>query len=475
MAVLQSGDGTSNLANVDANKRLLVNLPDAPDTAGYARIVDTDGRTLDTTENGYLRTSTVALSLYDQIEGSAVNTNLWNVSDVLTQTITQAGGFINLNAGGSIAANTYANLVSNKVIPLYGSLPFIVELTASVQNLPAANSTAEIGIGTVSHGTVPGDGAFFRWSPAGGFYAVINNGTSEASSANLAGQTFTDTDGSAITMPPTVIVNHLYAIEIVEDHVLFSVDDIQVADIQVPSGQAYPFNAGRQQIFARTYIGASSPSLAPKIMIGQLTAKYEDLQQYRQWGEVLASMGRSAYQSPITPFAQNANHANSTSPVSATLSNGTPGYTTLGGRFQFAAVGSAVTDFALFGFQIPTGFQLFINSLSISTISMGALGNALTPTIFDWGVGVNSSVASLGTVDSYGTGVWGPRRIPLGMQTFGLTTAIGAAASDITRRFETPLIVDSGRFFHIILQIPLGVATASQIFRGDIVVNGFFE
>lgn len=475
MAVIQDGNGSGNLASVDAKKRLLANLPDNPADAGYIRITDSDGRPLDTTENGYLRTSTAALSLYDQIEGAAVNTNLWNVSDVSGQTITQLNGFINVNAAGSIAANTYSNLVTNKVVPLYGSLPFIVEMTASVQNLPAAGSTCELGIGTVSHGLTPTDGAFFRWTAAGGFYAIINNGGVETPSINLVGQTFTDTDGSTITLPPNAVVNHLYAIEMVEDHVLFSIDDILVADVQVPSGQAYPFNAGRQQIFARTYIGASTPSLAPKISIGELTAKYEDLQQFRNWGEVMASMGRNAYQSPVTPFAQNANHANSISPVSATLSNTAAGYTTLGGRFAFQMVAGAITDFALFGFQVPVGFQLFINSVSISMLSTGALGSAITPSIFDWAVGINSSAVVLATADSYGTGVWGPRRIPLGMQSFGLATAIGASAPDIVRRFETPLVVDSGRFLHLILQIPVGAATGSQVFRGDAMFNGYFE
>lgn len=467
-----AGDTSGFNAEVDFYKNLQVNLPIAPETAGFAKIITADGDVIDTTENGYLRVSSVALSLYDQIEGNAINTNLWNI-DSTTQTITQAGGFINLNAGQSVAINTYANLKSNKVIPLYGSLPFIEEITAKVLNLPAANATGELGVGTISAGSVPSDGAFYRWDSAGGFYAIISNGGTETRSPNLAGTTFTDPDGTSVTMPPSVTINHLYAIEIVEDHVLFYIDDIKIADVQVPAGQAYPFNAGRQQLFARTYIGGTSPSLAPQISIGQVTAKYEDLQQNRSWGEVLATLGRGAYQSPITTFGQTPNHANSTSPTSATLSNTSAGYTTLGGRFQFTAVASAATDFALFGFQVPSGYQLLVNSISISTSTIGAIGSAITPTVFDWGIGLNSSAVSLATVD--GAGTWAPRRIPLGMQSFALSAVIGATASDVIRRFESPLIVDSGRYFHVILQVPLGAATVSQIFRGNIAVNGYFE
>lgn len=475
MAQLENGDPLVSTQAEVANRKLQVNLPADPEQAGCVRIVTVDGKAIDVTENGYLRVSQIVLSVFDQIEGAAVNTNLWNPYDVSGMTIVQANNLITMNAGASIAANGYANLISQKFIPLYGSIPCLLEMTATVINVPEANATVELGIGTVSHGTAPTDGAYFRWSPSGGFYAVINNGGVETPSTNLASQTFTDPDGTTITLPPTTIVTHLYAFEVVEDKVVFYIDDIEVATVNVPSGQSYPFNAGRQQVFARVYIGGSSPSLAPKVSIGQVTTKYEDLQQYRPWGELLASLGRGAYQSPVTPFGQTANHVNSASPVtpSPIPSNTLAGYPTLGGRWQIAAPAGAATDLILFGFQVPAGFQFFMNSISISTINTGAIGSVVTPTILDWSLGLNGSALSLATVD--GAGTWAPRRIPLGMQVFGLSAAVGALATDITRRFETPLVVDASRFLHVILQVPSGVATASQVLRGDVLINGFFE
>lgn len=473
MSIIIKSGASSDLAKVDADNQLLVNLPNDPEKAGNVRILDSDGKPIDTTENSYLRVSTVALSLYDQVEGNAVNTNLWNPFDATTQTVTQTGGFINLNAGQSVAINSYANLKSLKVIPLYGSLPFLLEITARVLNLPEANATGELGIGTAAAGSVPSDGAYFRWDAAGGFYAVINNGGTETRSVNLAGQTIADTTGDTITLPPSTNVIHLYTVEVVEDHVQFFVDDILVADVPTPAGQAYPFNAGRQQLFVRTYIGGTSPSLAPQIQVGQVTAKYEDLQQNRAWGELLASMGRGAHQSPVTAFGQTSNHVNSTNPTSAVLGNTTAGYVTLGGRWQFAAVAGAATDYALFGFQVPAGYQLVLNSVSISTANTGAIGSAITPTLLEWGLGLNASAVSLATAD--GTNTWAPRRVPLGLQAFGLSAVVGAMPGDLTRRFETPLVVDSGRFLHVILQVPSGAATASQVFRGVVELNGFFE
>jgi hypothetical protein len=41
--------------------------------------------------------------------------------------------------------------------------------------------------------------------------------------------------------------------------------------------------------------------------------------------------------------------------------------------------------------------------------------------------------------------------------------------------FEPPLVVEPNRFFHIIMQAFLGTATATEIFRGDAFVHGYFE
>lgn len=469
MAVLESPTDPTRLAEVDAAGNLKVNLPTDPSIAGCVRLLDSDSNPITTTENGYLRVSQANVILYDQVDGSAVNTNVWNPT-VSGMTVTQTGGFIALNAGAATTVNAYAILPSIKFIPLYGDLPLVARFNVKTVNLPIANATAELGIGNVGTNAAPSDGAFFRWGPAGQFFAVINNGGSESTSAALTG-TITDATGASVTLPPTSSVINLFEIEIVEDQVHFYVDDVLVATLAVPSGQAYPFNSGRQQAIARVYNGGSAPSVAPQLMIGQVIISQEDLNKQKPWQHVLASLGRGAYQSPISTFGQTANHANSTSPASATLSNTAAGYTTFGGRFQFAGVVGAATDFALFAFQVPAGFQLYVQSIAISCAVTGAA--IVTPSLFDWGLGINSSAVSLATAD--GTNTWAPRRIPLGIQAFAALAGIGSIANEIERDFETPLVVDSGRFLHVILQIPNGAATIGLIFRGDVMISGYFE
>lgn len=457
MAVIESPTQPTHLQEVDTYGNAQVNLPTDPTKAGNVRILDGNGDPLDVTENGALRISTSNLGFYDQVDGAATNTNLWNPI-VSTMTIALVNGFNVLNSGAVTTAGAYAILQSNKFLPFYGSLPFRASFNAKVVNLPEVNATCEMGVGAVSGTSAPADGAFFRFGPAGQVFCVLNNGGSETASA-------------ALVTPPTAAVVHLFEIEVVENLVFFFIDDAEAAMVPVPSGQAYPFNAGRQQVFARVYNG-TTPSLAPQLMIGQVIVVQEDLNQSKNWDSILACLGRCSYQSPVSTFGQTANHANSTNPSSASLSNTAAGYTTLGGRYQFAAVVGSATDYALFAFQVPAGYQMIINAVSISICNTGAIGG-LTGTILDWGLGINSSAVSLATAD--GAGTWAPRRIPLGMQSFGISAAIGSMPSDISRRFDTPLVVDSGRFFHVILQIPAGLATGSQVLRGDVMVNAFFE
>lgn len=178
-----------------------------------------------------------------------------------------------------------------------------------------------------------------------------------------------------------------------------------------------------------------------------------------------AVLGRGAHLNPSTG-AQTANHANSTSPSSATLANATAGYATLGGRWQFATVAGAATDYALFGYQVPAGYKLFVTGIAISAVNTGA-AVATTATVLDWSVSANSTSVDLGA--------GAPRRVTVGTQAFVVGAAIGAAANDVVRTFDPPLYVASGNFFHVILQMPVGTATGSQVLRGDVQINGWFE
>ena len=469
MAVIEGGSST-DLMDVTPEKAAKVALTKVADDAGFARILDSDAHGISTTENGAILTSQDTVQFFEQVDGSNLNVNKW-IASVSGMTITQTGGFITLNAGAATTANAYAILTSIQNIPLYGHLPVRITFNLKANVIPQSNLTIEFGIGTVATNASPTDGAFFRFTPASQFQAVTNYGGSESGTAlTIADATYTEPDGDSITTPPIANDCEIYDLIIVEDLVQFFLGDVLVKEVEVPVGNAYPTSSGRLPIFFRVFNSGSSPSTAPQISIGQIVVAQQATNQQIPWYDLLASVGLGAYQSPVNPFTQTTNHANSTSPTSASLSNTAAGYATLGGRYQFAAVASAATDFALFAYQVPAGYQLRVSGVTITCANTGAIGSAITPTILDWGIAVNSSAVSLATAD--GTNTWAPRRIPLGMQTFGLSATIGSSANDIVRTFSPSLTVDSLRYFHVILQIPVGAATASEIFRGDVLITG---
>lgn len=471
MAVIEDGANSGRKLAVNTENALPVSLTTDGTLAGFARILDSDGRSIVTTENGALSTSTANLLFFEQVDGTSLNTNVWTTS-ASGMSIAQASGFITLNSAAALTANSYAILTAIQQIPMYGHLPLRLSTNIKVPIQPQANLTIEVGIGQCATTAAPTDGAFFRWNSAAQFQGIVSTGGVETPSAALTG-TITELDGESVTVPPASNTTFLLDIILVEDQVQFLVNDVEVAVVNVPAGFAYPTSAGRLPFFARVYTSGTSPAQAPVINIGQIVIVQEALNQVRPWREFLAIMGRGAYQSPVTAFGQTANHANSTSPSSATLSNTAAGYTTLGGRYQFAAPAGAATDFALFSYQVPAGYRLIVTGIAISCVNTGAIGSAVTPTIVDWSAGVNASAVSLATAD--GAGTWASRRIPLGNGAFGLTAVIGAQTPDIVRTFDPPLVVDSQRFFHIITQIFSGAATASQILRGDVMVNAYWE
>jgi hypothetical protein len=196
------------------------------------------------------------------------------------------------------------------------------------------------------------------------------------------------------------------------------------------------------------------------------------VQSEATFAEAMARAGQGSFQNPTT-LAALANHANSTAPVAATLSNTAAGYAKLGGLWSAAALAGADTDYALFAYQVPSDRSLYLTGIDIATTIVTGAANATTATILQWGLGVNSTAVSLATTDSGAT--YGPRRIPLGMQSCLASLAIGGQIGpDVIRRFNTPIQVLPSRYVHIILAIPVCTATSSEVLRGAVTVNGFF-
>lgn len=183
-----------------------------------------------------------------------------------------------------------------------------------------------------------------------------------------------------------------------------------------------------------------------------------------------AGVGRSLITDPNTG-AQTANYANNTGPSNATLSNTTAGYTTLGGLFQFVAPAGAETDYALFAYQVPNGFNLYVDSVRITSVIHG-VKSSTTETLLQWALAANSSGVSLAT-----GGPNPPIFFPIGMQDAPKSASTGDpfGPSPLIYEPRTPVVVKPTRYFHIVLRVPVGNPTPNQTIRGYVNIEGYFQ
>lgn len=383
-----------------------------------------------------------------------------------TMTAALAGGGLTLNNGNSVAAAAVANIRTYRTFPLFLSYAVYTDIELLFTQDPTIDNVNEFGMFYASGTATPTDGVFFRLAASGALLGVINNNGSEVTVT-------LDYDVNANVAAHGLIVTH-------NDRAEFWIDDVLYGAIDTPNTLGSPSRSMSLPLAFRSY-NAGGTAVAQQMKILSASVSMADMNMLRLWPTVMAGMGNSAVKQPDSVAAgQTANYANTAAPASATLSNTAAGYTTLGGQFQFAAVAGAETDYALFAFQVPDGSAavpgktLMVRGIRIESFNMGA-AVATTPTLLQWGVGFGSTAVSLATADSATAGTRAPRRITMGVQSLPIGAVVGYAASPVDINFDAPEIVEPGTFIHIILKIPVGTATASQIVRGVALINGYFE
>lgn len=469
------GNISGRVAEVDTNSSLLVNAPLDESKSGILAIA----AELHNGEVGAARLVRSAEISPDYRLRVGVDTPLWN--DVFnhtvlntskyagvtsTATIALAGGKMTLNAGNSVASGAVARVQTFRTFPLYLSYALYADFEVSITQPAVLNNVIEVGLGYAATTAAPTDGVFFRVNASGQLLGVINNNGAETQ-INL---NFVPTANAAFH---ALIMVH-------NDRTEFWIDDILYGAINTPTATGSPCQSMSLPLLIREYNSAATGT-AQQLNIMSISVSLADMNNTRLWATQMAGMGQSCVNAPDSATAgSTANYANTAAPASATLSNTAAGYTTLGGQFQFAAVAGAETDYALFAFLVPAGSaavpakNLIVRGVRIDTYNSGAAA-ATTATVLQWALGAGSTGASLATADSATTGTRAPRRLALGIQAFPIAAAIGTLAAPVDVNLDAPIMVETGTYLHIILKMPLGTATASQIIRGTVMINGYFE
>jgi hypothetical protein len=417
-----------------------------------------------TDRKGNILTGNYIPEIIENFEGATTNVQKWS-STATTFVLAQSTiGGLNLNSTSLATINAVSILQSQRLIYKYPRVP--IQYKQRVRVNIATNSVFDMGFGVPTSTTliVP-NGCAVR-CVNGLWTAVITYNGLEIAITNIVG-----VDG--VTQLSTSATNsEYYVIDIIidDDNLVVTIQDTNLGtmvgkcSLPIPLSALKMWGATALPIYTRVYNTGSAPATAPNVIITELQVLTLDMNNNMDASQIAGNLGLTAGRNPFTG-SQLENHTNSTAPVSATLSNTAAGYTTLGGKWQFAAVGGGVTDYILFGFQVPAGSKFLCEGIRIDTRNTG-VAVATTPTTLEWSMGFNSSAVSLATANII--------RRQLGHQSFAVGAAVESIATPLDIDFKTPEITESGRFVQVILNLPVGTATASQIIRGTCTVKGRF-
>lgn len=470
MAIIQSSDGVTTLG-IDATS--LAMRATLYDTTGVAAVqpANTQLTTVAAVVSAGMNDNSViplrvdrfgsqASALFtpllsESFEGTTLHANRWTVTNT-TMVATQATITGMLFNSGSSVANTVGYLLkSSRLFMKMQRTPMQAKFRAKFT--PYTGGVFELGFSDVA--TFNGanvSGAYWQLTSAGVLQPVV---------------TFNSVDipGTDIFSLLTITNFYTYDVLLDDDSATFICQDTATGSlisrqvIQLSNTGGRLLSATQLPVMARLY-HSSAPATAPQMILTDVQVLQLDMMTNKPMADTMSLNSRTSWENPFTGV-QSVVWTNSAEPASLTLSNTAAGITTLGGKFQFAAVASAVTDYALIGYTVPAPATLVVTGIDIECWNTGA-AVATTPSLLTWAAGFGATAVTLA-----GTLV----RVPLGAQSFPVGAAIGAIATRISKSFRTPISVGGGRFFHIILRMPVATNTGSQVIAGMINVEGYFE
>ena len=422
-----------------------------------------------------VRVGTDTVLFTDTFNATAQNTGNWKHS-FSTMTMTQSAGFLNVNAAGtSTASGNYAYLQSWRHFPLIGTAPLAVELTGQITATPTANEIFLAGLGVATGAAEPVDGVWFELSSAGLKGCLrYNSGTTQKT--------------TLIANPATIALNtnSKYVLVIGEREIEFWIDDVLYGTLDVPAPQGQPFITTALPLFIQKYNSAlvgSSPNMI--IKVGDISVTLMDLATNMTWANQMASSGLGMQGlNGGTMGSPQVQWANAALPTAAAATNTTAALGAfLGGIFQMNAPATSATDVIVASYQNPAGGvnqtprTMKLRGIKVDCVNSGA-AVATTVTTFAVAVAWGGTALSLATAEtgSFVNNTTKARRIqPIGVISFPVGAAVGAAATPIQFDFEAPLVINPGEYVQVIAKILVGTATASEVFQWIISPNLYHE
>lgn len=432
---------SSQLLGVDSAGRLAVNM------------VDRNGTAHTSADDGRLDVARDIPVWWDRMQGSAVALkNKWELSAV-GMTTTQGSGALTLNAGSDLVSGDYTGLTSVPDFHPGGASPLYLKIRATPK--PMTNANLELGFGNAVAATAPTDGVLFRWTGTA-LACVLNTGGTETT--------------AAFTTTPTTTVYSTFDVSVTDTRVFCrwytpSTGATETQSITLPSTVAKPTVEG-VSVLARV-VNTGVPAAAAQLLLGDVTVLQKVLEETRDSAMAHIVAGGSIAFNPVTGLETNTFTTSAVTP-----STTVPSFTALGGRYGLSSQAGGTSDYVIMAYQVPTSYRLVITGVSVS-VYQSVTG--LSATTYEWGLEVQSTGASPTTTDATtATPTTAPRRIALGSTALPATAVVGDMAPEVYRKFSSPLVVDSGRYVHIVAQETVGALTANTV-RGIVFISGYFE
>jgi hypothetical protein len=510
MSIIIKSGSSSNLANVDTNGSLQVNMPTTSTQAGYQQNVyntptpTTSGsiiaKPVRVTSDGEQYTSlSRQLFLQDFNTTSTQFNGQWGIT-ATTMTAVAGSGFMRLNNSAITTTTTGVSMYSQRVfnIAKFGT-ELRIKFVAKHTNATATNKQAELGLGyyAFAAGQAAQMNEFigFRWSTTGGLIGVLGYSTGGAPTE------LTLSINSNVPFSDSVFRE--YELIITDTEVEYWVNGTYYGRLTSGADNYSLIKSNGYPLIMRMF-NSGAASAAMTLDIGSV-----QVQEYGAHEEIpqatrAALMGRSSvYTQPelvTTTVQTQVFTASGTAPTGVTVTNATPFFptTALGGLYRLngATLTTTVhTNYIIVAYQnpvVPTAAGAALNNRNfiITSIQLSPLivsGTLTTQTggvAVNWFAAVGASTVTTATTDANGSttvAAKAPRFLSLSTtDEFAATPAAGTTSTrkgDSTVVFQTPLVVHPGEVLHVGFRSILAptVAATAGSYDGSIYVNGYWD
>jgi len=496
---IKGGNNSVGLANVSSTYELQVVTPQTEADAGFVQIsTEMDaGDVLGTrtvvppecSDDFRLRVGLDQTLFNASFEGTTVLTTLYNQS-LTSATVAQASGFLTLNSGSSTTSGHAAYVRTHRHFPTFGTYPTYLDMWIREVTPTATNAISEWGFLYLTNQQTqqPLDGIYFRRDSGGSLYGVVtNNGTNIAITTAINVTNVPSRDGVGAFDPTES--NH-YLIVYHNDVARFWINDVMVAELACPAANAQFTSSSNTPVGFRVLnTGTVSPT-ARQLSVGFINVGFGDQNVNKPWSHALCGMGAGAYQyqngKTPGPTVTRTNGAHGHPASGTTRIAGTwtptsaPALNSLGGLWTSPAMSGLTSDadYPVFAFLNPAGTAalpgktLYVTGVRVGEayVATAASTNAM---LLSYILMVGNSATNTSSNDAPAT-VSG-KSVTIGGHGFTPTEAVGNSKAGFEVRFDSPLMVPAGNYFHFVVR-PFGTVTSNTlVVTSSLAVNGYFE